>query len=99
MTSYALSIPASAIEPFVSIRERVKGSGDQGLVGDRWDGEAIIFQPDRRFQHEAVDPLRIVPASAIEPFVSIRERVKGSGEYPRWLKSFVNSYHRRPVGR
>jgi pimeloyl-ACP methyl ester carboxylesterase len=24
--------------------------------------------------------------------VSIRERVKGSGEYPRWLKSFVNSY-------
>ncbi|KQO92918.1 alpha/beta hydrolase [Methylobacterium sp. Leaf90] len=33
-----------------------------------------------------------IPASAIEPFVSIRERVKGSGEYPRWLKSFVNSY-------
>ena len=33
-----------------------------------------------------------LPASAIEPFVSIRERVKGSGEYPRWLRSFVNSY-------
>lgn len=33
-----------------------------------------------------------IPASAIEPFVSIRERVKGSGEYPRWLKSFVNAY-------
>lgn len=33
-----------------------------------------------------------LPASAIEPFVSIRERVKGSGEYPRWLQSFVNSY-------
>ena len=33
-----------------------------------------------------------IPAAAIEPFVSIRERVKGSGEYPRWLKSFVNSY-------
>ncbi|MBD8907460.1 alpha/beta fold hydrolase [Methylorubrum zatmanii] len=33
-----------------------------------------------------------IPASAIEPFVSIRERVKGSGEYPRWLRSFVNSY-------
>ncbi len=29
---------------------------------------------------------------AIEPFVSVRERVKGSGEYPRWLQSFVNSY-------
>jgi pimeloyl-ACP methyl ester carboxylesterase len=33
-----------------------------------------------------------LPSSAIEPFVSIRERVKGSGEYPRWLQSFVNSY-------
>lgn len=33
-----------------------------------------------------------LPASAIEPFVQIRERVKGSGEYPRWVQSFVNSY-------
>ncbi|WP_342151372.1 alpha/beta hydrolase [Methylorubrum sp. SB2] len=33
-----------------------------------------------------------LPASAIEPFVQIRERVKGSGEYPRWLRSFVQSY-------
>ncbi|WP_027174469.1 alpha/beta hydrolase [Methylobacterium sp. 10] len=33
-----------------------------------------------------------LPSSAIEPFVAIRERVKGSGEYPRWLQSFVNSY-------
>lgn len=33
-----------------------------------------------------------LPESAIEPFVEIRERVKGSGEYPRWLQSFVNSY-------
>ncbi|TXN23762.1 alpha/beta hydrolase [Methylobacterium sp. WL9] len=33
-----------------------------------------------------------LPDSAIEPFVSTRERVKGSGEYPRWLQSFVNSY-------
>jgi pimeloyl-ACP methyl ester carboxylesterase len=33
-----------------------------------------------------------LPAAAIEPFVEIRERVKGSGEYPRWLQSFVNSY-------
>nr|WP_279595296.1 alpha/beta fold hydrolase [Methylobacterium sp. J-090] len=33
-----------------------------------------------------------LPESAIEPFVSLRERVKGSGEYPRWLRSFVNSY-------
>lgn len=33
-----------------------------------------------------------LPSSAIEPFVRIRERVKGSGEYPRWLRAFVNSY-------
>ncbi|WP_026596807.1 alpha/beta fold hydrolase [Methylobacterium sp. 77] len=33
-----------------------------------------------------------IPSSSIEPFVSIRERVKGSGEYPRWLQAFVNSY-------
>lgn len=33
-----------------------------------------------------------LPPEAIEPFVSLRERVKGSGEYPRWLQSFVNSY-------
>ncbi|KQT87625.1 alpha/beta hydrolase [Methylobacterium sp. Leaf466] len=33
-----------------------------------------------------------LPASAIEPFVALRERVKGSGEYPRWVQSFVNSY-------
>ncbi|AWN40818.1 alpha/beta fold hydrolase [Methylobacterium durans] len=33
-----------------------------------------------------------LPPEAIEPFVSVRERVKGSGEYPRWLQSFVNSY-------
>ncbi|GJE28230.1 alpha/beta fold hydrolase [Methylobacterium organophilum] len=33
-----------------------------------------------------------LPESAIEPFVAMRERVKDSGEYPRWLQSFVNSY-------
>jgi len=33
-----------------------------------------------------------LPASAIEPFVQIREAIEESGEYPRWLKSFVASY-------
>jgi pimeloyl-ACP methyl ester carboxylesterase len=33
-----------------------------------------------------------LPESAIEPFVALREGVKSSGEYPRWLQSFVNSY-------
>ena len=33
-----------------------------------------------------------LPSSAIEPFVQLREQIKESGEYPRWLKSFVASY-------
>jgi pimeloyl-ACP methyl ester carboxylesterase len=33
-----------------------------------------------------------LPASAIEPLVQLREQIKESGEYPRWLKSFVASY-------
>jgi len=33
-----------------------------------------------------------LPPSAIEPFVQLREQIKQSGEYPRWLKSFVASY-------
>jgi pimeloyl-ACP methyl ester carboxylesterase len=33
-----------------------------------------------------------LPSSAIEPFVQLREEIKDSGEYPRWLKSFVRSY-------
>jgi pimeloyl-ACP methyl ester carboxylesterase len=33
-----------------------------------------------------------LPVSAIEPFVQLREEIKESGEYPRWLKSFVASY-------
>jgi pimeloyl-ACP methyl ester carboxylesterase len=33
-----------------------------------------------------------MPSSAIEPFVQLREQIKESGEYPRWLKSFVASY-------
>jgi pimeloyl-ACP methyl ester carboxylesterase len=33
-----------------------------------------------------------LPSSAIEPFVQLREQIKESGEYPRWLKSFIASY-------
>ena len=33
-----------------------------------------------------------LPSSAIEPFVQLREEIKESGEYPRWLKSFIASY-------
>ena len=33
-----------------------------------------------------------LPDSAIEPFVQLRDGIRESGEYPRWLKSFVASY-------
>jgi pimeloyl-ACP methyl ester carboxylesterase len=33
-----------------------------------------------------------LPSTAIEPLVQLREEIKESGEYPRWLKSFVASY-------
>jgi pimeloyl-ACP methyl ester carboxylesterase len=33
-----------------------------------------------------------LPPERVEPFVKIRERIRGSGEYERWLRSFVNSY-------
>jgi len=33
-----------------------------------------------------------LPSSAIEPFVELRDEIRESGEYPRWLKSFVASY-------
>ena len=41
-----------------------------------------------------------LPDSAIEPFVDMLERLKLSGEYPRWVTSFVASYqmiHDQPV--
>ena len=33
-----------------------------------------------------------LPPAAIEPFVQLRDEIMESGEYPRWLKSFVASY-------
>ncbi len=33
-----------------------------------------------------------LPPAAIEPFVQLRDEIRESGEYPRWLKSFVASY-------
>ncbi len=33
-----------------------------------------------------------LPSTAIEPFVQLRDEIRQSGEYPRWLKSFVASY-------
>src|SRR5215207_5870585 len=34
-----------------------------------------------------------LPPEQAQPFVDIRERLKGSAEWPRWVRSFVSSYY------
>jgi pimeloyl-ACP methyl ester carboxylesterase len=41
-----------------------------------------------------------LPDSAVDDFASLRERLKSSGDYPRWVTSFISSYqmiHDQPV--
>src|SRR4029077_6065108 len=52
---------------------------------DRLDAEAYRRQLVTNFS-------RTLPPEAITPFVEARMRIKGSAEYPRWLRAFVNSY-------
>lgn len=34
-----------------------------------------------------------LPKEQVQPFVDVRERMKGSAEWPRWVRSFVASYY------
>jgi pimeloyl-ACP methyl ester carboxylesterase len=34
-----------------------------------------------------------LPPEQVRPFVEVRERMKGSAEWPRWVRSFVASYY------
>ena len=34
-----------------------------------------------------------LPPEQVQPFVDIRECMKGSAEWPRWVRSFVSSYY------
>jgi pimeloyl-ACP methyl ester carboxylesterase len=34
-----------------------------------------------------------LPPEQVQPFVDIRERMKSSAEWPRWVRSFVSSYY------
>ncbi len=41
-----------------------------------------------------------LPPEALDPYVEARTRIKGSAEYPRWLRTFANSFQmiwREPV--
>lgn len=34
-----------------------------------------------------------LPAAAVAPFVTMRERMKGSADYPRWVEAYVRTYY------
>lgn len=66
------------------------------------------FLYDREYELSAEDYRKFLkagysldlPDSAVEDFVTLRERLKLSGEYPRWVTSFISSYqmiHDQPV--
>lgn len=52
------------------------------------------------YRKQLVTNYALTRPEQVEPFVALRERIKGSGEYERWARSFVNSYqiiYREPV--
>jgi pimeloyl-ACP methyl ester carboxylesterase len=52
------------------------------------------------YRRQLVSNYALTRPEQVEPFVELRERIKGSGEYERWVRSFVNSYqmiYREPV--
>ena len=52
------------------------------------------------YRKQLITNYAVKSPDGIEPFVALRERVKASGEYERWLRSFVGSYqtiYREPV--
>lgn len=52
------------------------------------------------YRQQLLGAYRLTRPEQVEPFVELRERIKASGEYERWLRSFVQSYHtiyREPV--
>ncbi len=69
------------------------------------DTERLIDQEDKltpeAYRRQLVTNYSLtLPPEAITPFIDARFRIKGSAEYPRWLRAFVNSYqtiYREPV--
>ena len=52
------------------------------------------------YKRQLVSNYALTRPEDADPYVELRERIKGSGEYERWLRSFVNSYqmiYREPV--
>ncbi len=67
----------AALKPGERVLDIGCGAGDTALIAARQVGSGG----------------HVTAADLSEPLLAVgRERVKGSGEYPRWLQSFVNSY-------
>lgn len=52
------------------------------------------------YRKQLISNYAVKSPAVVEPFVALREGIRESGEYERWLRSFVNSYqtiYREPV--
>jgi pimeloyl-ACP methyl ester carboxylesterase len=52
------------------------------------------------YRRQLVANYQLTDPKAVEPYVELRERIRASGEYERWLRSFAGSYqaiYREPV--
>lgn len=60
--------------------------------------ERLIEQEERLSGEAYLDQLittygLTLPREQVQPFADLRERLKGSAEWPRWVRSFVSSYY------
>jgi pimeloyl-ACP methyl ester carboxylesterase len=52
------------------------------------------------YRRQLLSNYRLTDPAKVEPYVALRERIRASGEYERWLRSFAGSYqaiYREPV--
>lgn len=52
------------------------------------------------YRQQLIGSYRLTDPKQVEPYVALRERIRASGEYERWLRSFAGSYqaiYREPV--
>lgn len=52
------------------------------------------------YRRQLIANYQLTDAKQVEPYVELRERIRASGEYERWLRSFAGSYqaiYREPV--
>ena len=61
-------------------------------------GERALTQDG--YRRQLLSSYQVTDPAVVEPYVALREAIRGSGEYERWLRSFAASYqaiYREPV--